>query len=301
VDGSGPLQLGVARVYTPEQGRMWVRRYHEAGFQQIKIYSSVKLEVLKAVTAEAHRLGMTVTGHVPEGIDTFQAVEAGQDQINHVQYIASMMRGPLAKNATRAQRLGVVAAIDVNSERARKAIEFLVAHHTVVDPTLAIFEFFGASTAKPTASFEPGAAKVAPELAAQLNDLGPPSPEAALIDKAFEKDVAIVGALHKAGVPIVAGTDQMVPGHSLHREIELYVRAGFTPMEAIQAATSVPARVMGLEKEAGTVEVGKRADVILLDANPLESIRNIRRVKYVITNGTMYDCAELWRSVGFQP
>lgn len=301
VDGSGPLQLGVERVDTPEQGRMRVRRYHEAGFQQIKIYSSVKLEVLKAVTAEAHRLGMTVTGHVPEGIDTFQAVEAGQDQINHVQYIASMMREPLAKNATRAERLGAAAAIDVNSERARKAIQFLVAHHTVVDPTLAIFEFFGASTAKPTASFEPGAAKVAPELAAQLNDLGPPSPEAALIDKAFEKEVAIVGALHRAGVPIVAGTDQMVPGHSLHREIELYVRAGFTPMEAIQAATMVPAWVMGLEKEVGTVEVGKRADVILLDANPLESIRNVRRVKYVITNGTMYDCAELWRSVGFQP
>jgi imidazolonepropionase-like amidohydrolase len=93
----------------------------------------------------------------------------------------------------------------------------------------------------------------------------------------------------------------MVPGHSLHREIELYVRAGFTPMEAIQAATIVPARVMGVENEVGTLEVGKRADVILLDANPLESIRNIRSVKYVITNGTMYDCAELWRSVGFQP
>jgi imidazolonepropionase-like amidohydrolase len=121
------------------------------------------------------------------------------------------------------------------------------------------------------------------------------------VDKAFENDVAIVGALHKAGVPIVAGTDQMVPGHSLHREIELYVRAGFTPMEAIQAATIVPARVMGVENEVGTLEVGKRADVILLDANPLESIRNIRSVKYVITNGTMYDCAELWRSVGFQP
>ena len=301
VDGSGPLQLGVERVDTPEQGRMWVRRYHEAGFQQIKIYSSVKLEVLKAVTAEAHRLGMTVTGHVPEGIDTFQAVEAGQDQINHVHYIVAMMRGPLPKNATRAERLGATAAIDVNSERARKAIQFLVAHHTVVDPTLAISEFFTASTARPTVSFEPGAAKVAPELAAQLNDVGPPSPEAALMNKAFENDLAIVGALHKAGVPIVAGTDQMVPGHSLHREMELYVRAGFTPMEAIQAATIVPARVMGVEKEVGSVEVGKRADVILLDANPLEAIRNIRSVRYVITNGAMYDCAELWRSVGFQP
>jgi imidazolonepropionase-like amidohydrolase len=301
VDGSGPLQLGVARVDTPEQARIWVNRYHDAGFQQIKIYSSVKLEVLKAVTAEAHRLGMSVTGHVPEGIDTFQAVEAGQDQINHVQYIVSMMGAPLPKGAKRAERLKAAADIDLHSDRAQRAIRFLVEHHTVVDPTLAIFEFFGASTAKPTASFEPGAAKVAPELAAQLNDVGPPSPEAAAIDKAFEKEVAIVGALHKAGVRIVAGTDQMVPGHSLHREIELYVQAGFTPMEAIRAATIVPARVMGVDQEVGTIEVGKRADVILLDANPLESIHNIRRVKYVITNGTLYDCAALWRSVGFQP
>ena len=99
----------------------------------------------------------------------------------------------------------------------------------------------------------------------------------------------------------MAGTDQTVPAHSLYREIELYMQAGFTPMEAIQAATIVPARVMGLDQEVGTIEVGKRADVILLDANPLESIHNIRSVKYVITNGTMYDSAELWRSVGFKP
>ena len=93
----------------------------------------------------------------------------------------------------------------------------------------------------------------------------------------------------------------MVPGHSLHREIELYVQAGFTPMEAIQAATIVPARVLGVDKELGTVEAGKRADLTILDANPLESIHNIRSVEYVITGGTMYNCAELWRSVGFQP
>ena len=73
-------------------------------------------------------------------------------------------------------------------------------------------------------------------------------------------------------MPIVAGTDQAVPGHSLHREIELYVRAGFTPLEAIQAATIVPARAMGLDKETGTVEVGKRADLILVAGNPLEDI-----------------------------
>jgi imidazolonepropionase-like amidohydrolase len=87
----------------------------------------------------------------------------------------------------------------------------------------------------------------------------------------------------------------------LHREIELYVQAGFTPMEAIQAATIVPARVMGFDKELGTVEPGKRADLAILDGNPLESIHNIRTVEYVISGGTMYNCAELWKSVGFKP
>ncbi|MGH3053869.1 MAG: amidohydrolase family protein, partial [Gaiellaceae bacterium] len=89
--------------------------------------------------------------------------------------------------------------------------------------------------------------------------------------------------------------------YSLHREIELYVRAGFTPMEAIQAATIVPARVMGVDKEVGTVEAGKRADLIVLNGNPLADIRNTRNVEYVITNGVMYNCAELWKSVGFKP
>jgi imidazolonepropionase-like amidohydrolase len=102
-------------------------------------------------------------------------------------------------------------------------------------------------------------------------------------------------------VPVVAGTDQAVPGHSLHREIELYVEAGMTPIEAIQAATIVPARVMGLDKESGTIEVGKKADLIVLGANPLVSIHNIRKVEKVVSRGSLYDPAPLWESVGFRP
>jgi imidazolonepropionase-like amidohydrolase len=83
--------------------------------------------------------------------------------------------------------------------------------------------------------------------------------------------------------------------------MELYVQAGFTPMEAIQAATIVPARAMGLEKESGTVEKGKRGDLILVDGNPLDDIRNARKVEFAITNGVMYHTAELWQSVGFKP
>jgi cytosine/adenosine deaminase-related metal-dependent hydrolase len=301
VDGTGPLALGVARVDTPEEAKMWTARYHDAGFQQIKIYSSVKLEELKVVAEEAHRLGMTVTGHVPEGLNAYQTIDAGQDQINHAQYVAGIMRPPLPANAKRIDELKAETEVDTNSAEAQKAIAFLVDHGTVVDPTLAIYEFEAANTEKPPASFEPGVMKIARELAQPLIDVGPPTPQSKLFQKSFDKNVQIVGALHRAGVPIVAGTDQTVPGYSLYREIELYVQAGFTPMEAIQAATIVPARVMGLDKELGTIEIGKQADLIILTANPLESIHNIRTVEFVITGGTMYHCAELWQSVGFKP
>lgn len=301
VDGTGPLALGVQRVDTPEQALTWTRRYHDAGFQQMKIYSSVKLEEVKIIAEEAHRLGMTVTGHVPQGLNAYQVVEAGQDQINHIDYVAQIMHAPLSADADRKARQQAVLDIDVNSEEARKAISFLKAHGTVIDPTIALMEFFTATTAKPPVSFEPGIADVAPELVEQLADVGPPSDRSETVEKVFEKDLQIVEALHRAGVPIVAGTDQTVPGHSLHREIELYVRAGFTPMEAIQAATLVPARVMGLDKETGTIEAGKRADLIVIEGDPLADIRNTRNVELVITGGKIYNSADLWQEAGFKP
>jgi imidazolonepropionase-like amidohydrolase len=301
VDGSGPYSLGVERVDTNKQARDWVDRYHQAGFQQMKIYSSVKLDQLKTVAEEAHKLGMTVTGHVPIGLTGYDVVEAGQDQINHIDYILAMMQSPLPADAKRIDRRRAVAEIDLNSARAQKAIDFLKSHHTVIDPTLSIFELETASAAKPAASFEPGVEKVAPELAQQFLNVAPAGGDTDLTRKIFAKALAAVGALHRAGVTIVTGTDQAVPGHSLHREIELYVQAGFTPMEAIQAATVVPAQAMGLDKETGTLEVGKRADLIVLDASPLEDIHNIRSVHYVVANGKLYDSASLWRSVGFKP
>jgi imidazolonepropionase-like amidohydrolase len=301
VDGTGPLAIGTARTDTPEQAKMWVNRYHAAGFQQMKIYSSVKLEELKIVADEAHRLGMTVTGHVPEGLNAFQTIAAGQDQINHIQYVADIMHAPLPEGSSRNERRKAVAELDLDSPDAKKAVSFLKDHHTVVDPTIALMEMFTATTAKPPASFEPGVEKVAPELAQPLTDVEPPSERSEMLGKIFSKHVAIIGTLHRAGIPIVAGTDQAVPGYSLHRELELYVEAGFTPMEAIQAATIVPARVMHLDKELGTIEKGKRADLILLTADPLADIHNTRQVEYVITNGAMYHAAELWQSVGFKP
>jgi hypothetical protein len=304
VDGSGPLALGVARVDTPEQAREWVHRYHDAGFNQIKIYSSVKKENLEVVTSEAHKLGMTVTGHIPEGLTGFDGVNAGMDQINHITYIVRMMAPDIPGGrgaANSPETLKAFRNFDPNSEQSHKAIQFLKSHGTVVDPTLAVFEMFQRTGRKPLESFEPGVAKVAPALSVQLRNVGPGPARADLGQAQFAAELKAVSALHRAGVPIVAGTDQTVPGHSLHRELELYVEAGFTPMEALQAATLVPAKVMGLEHETGTIEPGKRADLVILGANPLENISNVRRTERVIQGGVVYDCAALWRSVGFQP
>jgi imidazolonepropionase-like amidohydrolase len=303
VDGTSRMAVGVERVDSAADAAHWVSEYKKHGFQQMKIYSSTKLENVKAICDEAHKAGMTVTGHIPEGMDIYQGVEAGMDMVNHIQYVLIPLvpKPPAGKTLTRAERFQAMGSVDPNGPEAQKEMQFLKQHNTVVDPTVALMELNFHSAAEPLAKIEPGVEKVAPELAEVLSGTGV-GPDFAATGKAlFEKELALVGALHKAGVRIVAGTDQAVPGHSLHREIELYVQAGFTPMEAIQAATLVPSQVMGVDKEVGTVEVGKRADLVLLDANPLDDIHNIRSVHYVVANGVLYPTAKLWESAGFKP
>jgi imidazolonepropionase-like amidohydrolase len=114
------------------------------------------------------------------------------------------------------------------------------------------------------------------------------------------RSLQIVRALHDAGIPIVAGTDKGVPGVSLAREVELYVEAGFSPMDAIRAATAIPAQVMGLASESGTLVPGLRADLIVVDGDPLGRISNITNVVYVCAAGTLYEAAQLWPAGGFR-
>src|SRR5260370_31200733 len=174
VDGSGPIALGVARVDTPEQAREWVHRYHDAGFAQIKIYSSVKKENLEVVAAEAHKLGMTVTGHIPEGMTGFDGVNAGMDQINHIVFVVGMMDpGIPGRGADPQQRLKALRDFDPYSEQSRKALQFLKAHNTVIDPTLTVFEMFMRTGKRPFESLEPGLAKVTPALATHLRTVSP--------------------------------------------------------------------------------------------------------------------------------
>jgi len=242
---------------------------------------------------------MTVTGHVPNGIGAVQAVEAGQDQINHLQFVLRAFAAPDLPIAERGSKLDrAIEAFDPATPAARKLAGWFAAHKTVLDPTLALREISLPRSA--LLQREPGLATLPPPLAALYTER-PPGPDDELARRTRDKMLKLLAVLHKAGVTIVAGTDQAVPGHSLHRELEVYVEAGFTPLEALQAATIVPARAMKRDKELGTVEAGKRADFLLVDGDPLADIRALRRIRVVVTAGKAYDPAKLWRSVGFSP
>jgi imidazolonepropionase-like amidohydrolase len=300
VDGDSQSAIGIERVNTAEDAAAWVKKYHDAGFSQMKIYSSVKPEIVKAVCEDAHAVGMTVTGHIPRGMTVVDGVNAGMDQVNHISYLMEYLVPLMGTGRGMAQRLEAVQALDVNSEAVRKLIDFLKQHGTVIDDTLALYELGTRAFDEPASIREPGIDRIAPELREPFEGMGGQGDALVYRKAAFEKGTALLEALHRAGIPIVAGTDQAVPGYSVYREIEIYVKAGFTPMEAIQAATMVPARALGAASDSGTIESGKRADLDILDANPLADIRNIRKVNRVVANGILYDPAPLWAAVGFR-
>jgi imidazolonepropionase-like amidohydrolase len=296
IDGKNEGHSFDVQVETPEEARAAVQRYKDAGYEQLKIRNNVKPDTLKVICAEAHRLGMTVTGHVPDGMNALQAVEAGMDQLNHINYV-------LTGFFPRRKRDSPPVQINLNAPNVINALKVFKEHGTVIDPTDAVIELMLRPMNVPIEAFEPGVSKVPAELTVQINMKGQPGDQADQVEglrMVFDVLLKITGALQRAGVPVVAGTDVGVPGHTLHRELELYVKAGLTPLEAIQAATIVPARVMKVDSEVGTIEVGKRADLILVDANPLDNISNIRKTRFVVAQGRLFDCARLWQSVNFK-
>jgi imidazolonepropionase-like amidohydrolase len=287
IDSGGPLGFGLVDVETPAEGVSTVDFYADHHFQQIKVYTQIKPDVLRAICAEAHRRGMTVTGHVPAAVSTVEAIEAGQDQINHLQFV------------TRAMQSDPAQPLDLNSDAAKKLIALLREKQIVVDPTVGWGEMAGHPKSIDAASFEPGVNAAPFSTAAKFRGMGTATDEAKFHAR-METNLKVIDALWKAGVPMVAGSDTGLIGYGLDRELELYVQAGLTPMAAIQTATLNAARAMRLEADSGTVEAGKRADMVLLDANPLDDISSIRRVAKVMTEGRLYDSRKLARSVGFR-
>ena len=274
VDGPGDGGFGTVVASTAAEGRAVVDRYHAMGFRQMKLYSLLQPPVVAAITARAHELKMTVTGHVPTALGLENAVLAGMDEVAH----QPSLRG------------------QPGTPEADRLLALLASRATVVDPTQAWGELLGRPRDVPAEQVEPGIAHAPYPLAENYRSvLNNPRPAAPATT-----GPPVIKTLRDRGVPIVAGTDGALPGYSLLRELELYVRAGLTPLQAIQSASTVPARTLGLSGEVGRIAPGLRADLVVLDADPLVNISALRQARFVVSNGRMYSPAQLWPLAGFR-
>ncbi|HEV9035698.1 MAG TPA: amidohydrolase family protein [Puia sp.] len=288
IDGPGPMGLGIIRASNPYEARAAVRRYKDSGFVQIKIYSSVKPPIVKAICDEAHRLGLTVTGHIPEGMTLIQGVDSGMDMVNHIQYV-----GPIL--ARTKDRL-----VDWSDPKTAAGFAFIKEHGTVIDPTLGVFEMVLRSVKDTITNMEPAFYSLPQPLQVLFRTMGMQPALAEKYKPMFGDMKKMVKTLYDEGVPIVAGTDMGFPGWSVDRELELYVEAGLTPLQAIRTATIVPAMVMKQTAVSGTLMPGRNADLIIVDGDPLHHIRDIRNVRVVVKDGKVYDPVELHRIAGFE-
>jgi Amidohydrolase family len=289
IDGKGPYSLGIIQADKKEEAIAAVDRYKENGFVQIKIYSSVKPAIVKVICDEAHRLGLTVTGHIPDGMTLMQGVDSGMDMVNHVQYVFSVMK----KNRKDF-------SIDLTDSANAAVLDFIKTHHVVIDPTLGVFELAFRSLKDSITDIEPAFSTLPEPMKPLFINTGATDSNQIRRGKIIMKDFKeITGALYRDKITIVAGTDMGFPGYSVFRELELYVECGLTPMQAIQTATITPAKVMKMDKVTGSIETGKRADIIIVDGDPLQNIRNIRKIESIIKDGNIYDPAILHKVAGF--
>ena len=296
VDGPGPFQAPTGiYVNTAEEARAAVNRYADLGYIQIKIYSSLKPDLVPVIVAAAHERGLRVSGHIPNGMIASQFVEAGADELQHINFIFLNFLAGKVKDTRTPERFTAVgeyaATLDLKSPEVDAFVDLLLRHHTTVDVTLDAFESM--FTARP-GQVAPSMAPVLSRLPAQVQrtaytgGLPAPGPTDARYRDSYAAMLRMTKRLYDAGVPILAGTDDTA-GLMLHHELELEVRAGIPPASALQIATLNAAKVLKQDKDLGSVAPGKLADLLLVEGNPVADISDIRRGRLVIKGGVMVD------------
>jgi imidazolonepropionase-like amidohydrolase len=307
IDGPGPYAGPTkALADTVEGGIAWIDRYAKLGYPQIKLYSSLKPELVAPLAAEAHHRGMRVSGHIPAFMTAEQAVRDGYDEIQHVNMLFLNFWADTVKDTRTPLRFTAVAEkaadLDLGSERVKAFVRLLKERGTVVDPTVSIFESMFTDRA---GAIGPGYAAVADRLPVDVRRslLGGGLPVPDGMDQryrdSFRATLRMVKLLHDSGVPIVAGTDALA-GFALHRELELYVEAGIPAAEVLRIATIGAARVMKRDAELGSVTVGKKADLVLVSGDPTRRISDVRNTALVVKDGAVYDLAVVRKALGIK-
>jgi len=268
VDGPKEGVTNRLTVRTPEEARRAVRDLKAKGVDFIKVHNALPPEAFFALMDEAHKERIPVAVHLPKNVSSAEASDAGVASLEHVETLtenALWRKGATAKTIEQGvdEILGPVG---------QDLFQRFVKNGTWYVPTLVAYErgFVLWSNDKES---------VKPRL-----DI-------------HEKNIEIIRMMHKAGVEIMAGSDfsdwALVPGVDLHNELALLVETGFTPMEALQAATLNPAKFLGKTDTYGTIQVGRAADLVLLDMNPLEDISHTRKIHAVILGGKFYPLASI--------
>jgi imidazolonepropionase-like amidohydrolase len=322
VDGPHPFWPGSSIPISDESdARKAVASVQESGADFIKVYSLIPRRAYFALADEAKKRGITFAGHVPIFLSAAEASDAGQKSIEHLEGIfldCSTMGTELRKTIEESVRdakdpdqmrtsllralnqTGVKALDTYSPEKAAALFARFAANGTWQAPTLVVIRA-AAFLNDSNFSNDPRLKYVNPRLRdswKNQNDVRlKHRPSDSVIKRALQKRLELTGAMHRAGVKMLAATDAVVwyvfPGFSLHDELELFVQAGLSPMEALQTATRNPATYLGLSDMLGTVEQEKKADLVLLEANPLENIGNTKRINAVIVGGRLIPKASL--------
>jgi Amidohydrolase family len=280
VDGPKPIWPGSVAVGDAEAGRKAVRDLKEKGSQFIKVYEGLPRQAYFAIADEARRQGVAFVGHVPQAITPAEASDAGQKSIEHLSHLLEFCsaegRMPYVYDPAKGAAL----------------FEIFKKNRTWQCPTLIVAETstFGRED---RIAKDPRRKYFTPTILSRVGfDDSQRDWDATL--RFWKEERKLMRHMHESGVDLMlAGTDapivRNVPGFSLHDELKCLVDAGLTPMEALQAATRNPARFLEMERERGTIEAGKVADLVLLGADPLADIQNSIRIEAVVADGRLYD------------
>lgn len=304
---AGPMLDGPTTRYTgavfavasPAGARDAVTLLRRSGVDFIKVQSVLSHESYLAIADACRAQGMTLAGHVPDAVSAAEAITAGQKSFEHL--LGVFEASSSAAPGTRKKRTELIETFDPAREAA--LIRELARNQVWQVPTLywgrgSILADVVDMNKDPDIIYAPLSWRTrwAQITGNMVKDIEPGSlPQR---EKLVEHTLGVVKRMHDGGVPFLAGTDtpaaiDVIPGSSLHHELERFVAAGFSPLEALQTATINPAKFLGTTKDFGTVEKGKIADLVLLDANPLADIRNTRSIDSVIANGRLYSKAAI--------